>query len=414
LILFDSIFIGAIGAALFGLNPLAHQAVAGAVMTNSAATSMALIAVVLGLWSYRSTKHQLRWLTLAITIGWIGFFTYEPDVTVPGIIFLYFVLDSLRSRRLRVRKSWIWTLILLSTLEVASMIAARAIVLPGMHQPIAPIAAIAKSSGMYIVALLLPVDPLLMNLWFGTPLVSEVPLDAISHQLTVIIGACGLCLIAFLLFAFRRSIRRHASSLSFMHCIFLLGAACLYILPLLVFNDHPSETYLYVPVAFSMLLLARILAGLLPAHPKTFYVVVALLLTSFGCATWGRTKRVIYSAAIAQRILSELPSANWQQGEWHIRLANAPGYILPHRYGLYTYRGVDTIANGDGIGAIQSALRLKTGNENGVVANVLSAQQLSQTCSPATAIREPCFWVYPDGRVEQFLGESATQPLGNH
>jgi hypothetical protein len=163
-----------------------------------------------------------------------------------------------------------------------------------------------------------------------------------------------------------------------------------------------------------MLLLARILAGLLPAHPKTFYVVVALLLTSFGCATWGRTKRVIYSAAIAQRILSELPSANWQQGEWHIRLANAPGYILPHRYGLYTYRGVDTIANGDGIGAIQSALRLKTGNENGVVANVLSAQQLSQTCSPATAIREPCFWVYPDGRVEQFLGESATQPLGNH
>ena len=48
ILLFDSIFIAALGAALFGLNPLAHQSVAGAIWANTAAESMLLIAAVLG------------------------------------------------------------------------------------------------------------------------------------------------------------------------------------------------------------------------------------------------------------------------------------------------------------------------------------------------------------------------------
>ena len=237
MVLFDSIFMGALGAALFGLNPLAHQAVAGAVMTNTTAASMVLIAVVLGLWSYRAREHQRRLLMLAITAAWIGFFMYEPDVAALGIIFLYFALDSLYSHRLRVRMSWVWMLILLSTAVVTSMVVARAFVLPGVYQPAASFAAMAKNTGLYIVALLLPVDPLLANQWFGTPLVSEVPLNGISWGLIAIAFVCGVCLVAFVLFAFRRQIRRHASSLSFMHGTFLLGAACLSILPLLVFNE---------------------------------------------------------------------------------------------------------------------------------------------------------------------------------
>jgi hypothetical protein len=99
-----------------------------------------------------------------------------------------------------------------------------------------------------------------------------------------------------------------------------------------------------------------------------------------------------------------LPSSDWKQGEWHIRLANAPGYTLPPRYGLYTYRGLDTIGNGDGVGAVQSALQLQTGNKYGLFANVLSADQMFHSCRLDTAIKKPCFWVYPDGRVEQFKG----------
>jgi len=413
MLLFDSVLIGALGAALFGLNPLAHQAVAGAVWTNTAAASMALIAVVLGLWSYRATKHELRWLILAIIIVWIGVYIYEPVIVAPVIIFLYFALDTLFLRRLHVGKSWIWTLLLLSTAVVGSMVAIRTIVMPGVFQPAGSPAAIAKNTAMYVIALLLPVDPLLANQWFGTPLVSEAPLDGISTRLTAIIAVCCLAFLAFVPFLLRHSIRKHASSLCSMPRIFLLGAVCLSILPLLVFNDHASETYMYVPVAFAMLLLASILSDLRCLRPAIFYVVVALLFASFGCAVWGRSQRVIHSAAIAQRTLSGLPTANWRQGEWRIRLANAPGYPLPHRYGLYTYRGLDTIGTGTGNGilAVQHALQLQTGNEQGVFVDVLSADKMSQSCNPAKAITEPCYWVYPDGRVEQFLGGLVTQHL---
>jgi hypothetical protein len=51
------------------------------------------------------------------------------------------------------------------------------------------------------------------------------------------------------------------------------------------------------------------------------------------------------------------------------------------------------------------ALQLQTGNEHGVVVDVLSAVQMSQLCSPAKSEKEPCFWVYTDGRVEHYMGE---------
>jgi hypothetical protein len=374
---------------------------------------MTLIAVALGLWSYRAIKHKPRWLILAIITVWIGVFIYEPVIVAPVIIFLYFALDTCFMRRLHVGKSWIWTLILLSTAVVGSMVAIRAIVMPGVYQPAGSPAAIVKNTAMYVIALLLPVDPLLANQWFGTPLVSELPLDSMSTQLMAITVVCCLATIAFVSFLLRHSIRKYASSLCTVPRIFLLGAVCLSILPLLVFNDHASETYLYVPVAFAMLLLASILSDLKHLRPAIFYTVVTLLLASFGCAVWGRSQRVIYSAAIAQRILSGLPTANWQQGEWRIRLANAPGYPLPHRYGLYTYRGLDTIGTGTGNGilAVQHALQLQTGNEQGIFVDVLSIDQMFQSCNPAKAITEPCYWVYPDGHVKEFPGGLATQPL---
>ena len=400
MLLFDSIFISALGAVLFGLNPLVHQAVAGAVMTNTAAASMALFAVFLGILSCRATKHELRWLVLAITAAWIGVLIYESDVAVLGIIFLYFALNSSFLYYLRTWKLWVWAYLLLSTLVIASMFWMRAMIITGAEQPVASLAAIAKNAAMYSLALLLPVDPLLANQWLGTPLVSEVHLD----NTIKIIATCSVCLIASVIFVYRRPIRRYLSSLRLMPCAFLLGAACLSLLPLLVFNDHPSETYLYLPTTFAMLLLAYLFSNLRRFNPTASYVVIALLLTSFSCATWGRSQRVVCSAAIAHRILSELPTNKWKQGEWRIRLANVSGMTLPHRYGLYTYRGLDTIGTGDGIGSIQCALQLQTGNERGVVVDVLSAAQMPQICTPASAIKEPCYWVYPNGRVEQFLG----------
>ncbi len=401
MLLFDSTFISALGALLFGLNPLVHQAVAGAVMTNTAAASMALIAVFLSIFSFRATRHELRWLVLAITAAWIGVLIYEADVAVLGIILLYAVLDSLFLRRERIRKLWMWMFMLLSMLVVAAMSAMRAMAVTGAQQAVASPAAIAKSAATYCIALLLPVDPLLANQWLGTPLVSEVH----PNRALYLIAVCSVCVIAAVFFVYRRSIRKNLSSLSVMPCAFLLGAACFSILPLLVFNDHPSETYLYLPAAFGMLLLAYLLSILRRSNSTASCVVIVFLLSSFGCATWGRSQRVIRSAAIAHFILSELPTDEWKQGEWRIRLANAPGEERPHRYGLYTYRGLDTIGVGDGIGSIQLALQLRTGNDQTVAVDVLSADRMAQMCSRATSNKEPCFRVYLDGRVEQYMGE---------
>jgi hypothetical protein len=243
------------------------------------------------------------------------------------------------------------------------------------------------------------VDPLLANRWFGTPLVPAA-LSSIRPWVFMLIEACGACVAAAVILALWKSARRKDPPASSVHCVFLLGAACLSILPLLVYNSHPSETYLYMPLSFLMLLLSRLLFLLRRRTPITFFMLTTLLLVSFVSACWERSRRVATSAAIAQRILTELPTANWLQGAWQICIANAPGYKLPQRYGLYTYEGLDTIGTGDGIRAVQDALQLRTGNE-GISVDVLTAEEMVRACTPGTASQEPCYLVYPDGRVQQ-------------
>ena len=176
------------------------------------------------------------------------------------------------------------------------------------------------------------------------------------------------------------------------------------------FQRASLGTYLYLPVAFTMLLVARILPGSAEFSCGNRLRRGCFAAGAFACATWGRSQRVCRSADIAQRILKNLPTGDWRQGEWYIRLANAPGFTLPQRYGLYTYRGLDTICIGDGMGAIQSALQVKSGNEHGLFAKALSAGEMAQSCRAGSALQDPCFWVYPDGRVEQYSGAAAAQP----
>jgi hypothetical protein len=397
LLLFDSTLTAALAALLFGLNPMVHQVIAGDVWTNTTAASMVLIALILGLRSYYAKKHEFLWLVLAVFAAWIGIFFYEPDAAVLGMIFLYLALDSLRLRRLSKPKSWTGKLALLSAAAVGSVIVIRGLVLHGAHLPAAPPVVIAKSAAMYAIAMVFPVDPLLANQWFGTPLVSDIRLSAALMALAV---GVSVCVLGFLLYAFRRSLRASMASEWFMQCLFLLGATVFSNLLQLVFADHPSETYLYLPEAFFMLFVARMLMALRGVSPKVFGIVTILLLVSFASATWGRSRRVIHSAAISQRILSELPTSDWKQGDWHIRLASTPGYALSHGYGLYTYRGLATIATEDHVSSIEYALEVRTGNEL-VTADVIPAEQMSQVCGVNPPAREPCFWVYPDGRVEK-------------
>jgi hypothetical protein len=397
IVLFDSTLTAVLAALLFGLNPLAHQAVAGAVWTNTIAATMVLIAVILGLSSYKAEKQQRRWLCLAVLATWIGILFYEPDATALGIIALFVVLEFLFVHCVRRPDSWVWTFLLLSIGMIASILVIRAAVLHGARQPLAPIGAIARNAGMYLVAMVLPVDPLLANQWFGTPLISDI---TVTGKLVAAAAGTVICVLAAIGLTFRNQFRRRTSSFWLMNCLFLLGATGLSIILQLLFADHPSETYLYLPEAFFMLFVAYNLSCLRCSFPRVSYLLAALLLISFACATWERSERVVRSAAIAHHILASLPTSNWERGKWNIRLATPPGVRLPTRYGLYNYSGLDTIGTGvDGIGSIQKALQVRTGNEHGVTVEVLSAERMSQVCNSNPSDGDPCFWVYPNGDV---------------
>lgn len=397
-LLFNSRFIGAVGALLFGWHPLTHQAVAGCVMTNTAAASLALIAVFCGLWSYRTTgKHQWTLLIIAIASAWLGILTYEADVTSLAVIFLYFLLDSMYTRCVAVKIRWALTLVLLSVAIVSSMLLMRALVLPAGHQAIASPTLIARNAAMYFTAAVLPLDHLLANQWLGVRLLSEVSLNG-TIGAVLLPAFSSLCLLILIAVSMRPIGRYILSLKNCKECSFLLGSAFLSIMPLLVFNEHPSETYLYLPLGFFMLFCARILSDLRRAKPTLGIAIVALLLLSFGFATWERSGRVARCGDIAHRILTGLPSSDWRQGEWNIRLANSPEMQLPHRYGLYTYRGLDTIGTGDGTIAVQHAVQLLTGNDR-IRVQLLPPERFIRECSLTS---DPCYWVFSDGYVEHF------------
>jgi hypothetical protein len=406
MLLFDSFLTAIVGALFFGLNPVAHQAVAGAVMTNTAAGSLGLLAVLIGVRSYRAKQNQSLQLALAVFIAWIGAFVYEADVTALGVIFCYFALDSLIFRRPNINRAWLFTGIALSVAVVASMLITRAIVLtPGTHQPIASLGVIAKNAAIYMLAVANPVDSLLANQWAGAPLISEV-----HPSLVLLIAILVIALLVILAIVFRYRVQIRRQKMDLLNCAFLLCAAGLTMFPLVVFNEHPSETYLYLPLAFVMLFLARLILFFRRSRPAAAFTLIGVLGILYGCATFERSQRVFQSATIAKRILSELPTSRWQQGAWHINISNHPGYLRPTRYGLYTYRGLDTIGVGDGIGSVEFALQLATKNPD-VHVDVPSPQPCENPEKLDSAHNQR-FWILPDGRVIELPNITQEQPCG--
>jgi hypothetical protein len=163
-----------------------------------------------------------------------------------------------------------------------------------------------------------------------------------------------------------------------------------------VFTDHVSETYIYLPAAFYCLLLARLLA-FIPSR-GALVGVVAVLLGVFGCATLVRNQRVYTCGATARRLLSNLPLADWKQGEFHISVAKSTDTVSPPRYGFYNYQGLDTVAAGEphvneyGLRALECAAQVLTGNP-GIHIRVYNPEELPARCAGL------CYWVHPDATV---------------
>src|SRR5262245_36286114 len=108
------------------------------------------------------------------------------------------------------------------------------------------------------------------------------------------------------------------------------------IAPLIIFTDKPSETYMYLMVAFAALLFASILVQLLGPRASRraqiiFAVIVGVLAVSYGTATWVRNSRVARCGDTAKEIVSSLQQDRFKSGVWFLWLAPARGEPGSHR-----------------------------------------------------------------------------------
>jgi hypothetical protein len=272
---------------------------------------------------------------------------------------------------------------------------------------------IGKNLVMYLAALVNPVDIVLANEWFDTPLPSEITLN--SSRLFAI-GVFGLVIIsAIAVYVIRRAGDNFFASHKFSREPILLlvcgiGAP---LLPVLAFSSHPSETYLYLSVGFYSLLLTYIIAKLV-GQTRTpnyaFYVPVVVLAIGFSTATWVRNERVSECGRTVYRILYSLPDYVLRNGSGSVAFANLPGEKATRRYGFYGFRGVDTI--GDGLaadGAVTHALQLVYLNKS-LIGKVVNARELSFICARSSESPNICAFVHWDGRLEMCCQSTAHLP----
>jgi hypothetical protein len=347
-------------------------------------------------------------------IGWISLLTYDPEVAVFLIMAGGIAVFFFTARGKNISIGYLSTFCAGTGILMAAYFVLRTLFVPrGWSQAAAvipPATTVAKNLGMYAAALLTPIDPVLANTWFGTPLPSEI---AAHHRFAIVLAGAALVSLfavgAALVYLFRRypALR---GSFDWPAVAFLIGAIAAPWLPLLVFQPHPSETYLYVSVGFYALLLAyaleRLSQVLAPGRSTVVYgaAVCALALT-FSGATWTRNQRVISCANTAQRIFASLPSELASGGTWTVFFAAAPGEGESRPYGFYAYRGIYTI--GDDDEAITKALQLRYRN-TAITGRLLQPSESASGC-PLARTRQLCLRVHADGRVESSKPQVAAQ-----
>ena len=268
------------------------------------------------------------------------------------------------------------------------------------------VSVIVKNLGMYTFALLLPVDSVLANEWLHTPLPSEIE-SKNSTVIVILILAFGTILIAaFAIWLWRKTKTFVVQTTNWMIILFLMFGIILTLLPVLLLSSHPSESYLYLPVAFYSLLLSCTLAklfygSLTPKGRASVITIFLALLGLFCVATWIRNEHVVRCGETAQRILYNLPGEQLTDGAWMLSFANIVGEETSHPYGLYGLRGIETIgAVRRANSAITSALQFVYNNAL-LTGEVVQAEELIAKCSSGLSSHHLCLWVHWDGHLER-------------
>jgi len=392
--LFETRIMAVAASLLFGVHPLANQPVAGAVMTNTTANAFVLLSLFLFLRAMKGARRPVVALGTSLAALWLSLFFYEAGIVALGLMYGYIVVESLRQKRLMVSRRLLSVLVLGTVLVCGSFFGVRKMFVTQPSVPV-PSAIMVRSLAMYVVALLLPIDPVLAHDYLHTPLPSQIRVN------DVIIAAMAMVVIAIaaggIVVALRRnSIRIKLTRLPWSHIVFLAGGAIFLLLPFLLFTDHPSETYLYPSVALWILVGLIFLRALL-RKPGAFGAVIALFVLLNAAATWNRNAHVTVCGAAARRILSELPVEGSPDGSKQILLADFPTDPPVVRYGLYGYHGLASIDVGGPLStSAQSAAQTFVRNHS-IRVNAVTPDRVSTSCPPSSA----CFWVHADGHLSR-------------
>jgi hypothetical protein len=404
MMLFDSIPVAAIGALLFGLNPLMNQAVAGAVWVIAPANLCLIVSFFLFLLSLRAPRHNILMLLGSMVIGSLGVLIYDPVIVLFGLIYLYLFVWIMVKRKTLPSAGYLATLVGLTLLFLAVWFSLRARYLPhGAQHPVAFEAA-ARNFAIYAAAPFQFVDPLLANHILDTPLPPEALGGDITGELLVVIlfpPLVFVCLIVYRLHALRKNLTRDDLA-NFIFLILAWGGS---LLPYLAFNDHPSETYNYVGFLMMMLIFSRLFyAGFVQngtiASRGVYTAVIAMIVVLYVSALVVKNDRVHACGQTFARILAALPAGKLHDGKWDIVFANVPGEPATRTYGMYGYKGIDTLGIGSyGAVGIEAALQFAFHNPE-IKAESVDAHLLGATCNSHPP-GQLCFWVHSEGEVEE-------------
>jgi hypothetical protein len=404
--LFRSHLVSGTGAVLFGLHPLANQTIIGAVWSNTIAHAGVLLAIVLFIISARCKRLWWVWLLGSLVSAWFGLFTYDSSIIVFGLMFIYLAARFFLQRDESIRWQFIVLFGVVSGVLLGSYFLLRNLFVPeGWEQAIANVPGFLtamKNISIYLVALLSPVDAVLANEWLHTPLPSEMIID---QPIVMIFGVAALTVASTLLISLWRA-KRSAGETHWVAVTFVVAGIFFSLLPVLAFQSRPSETYLYLPVAFYALLISYIFVDVFPAMfpPVSRFVslsIVLIVLGFFAVATSIRNDRVYRCGETARQILFS-PPIRTLKGSWKLSFGNVVGEEGSRRYGFYGFRGVDVIGGGrPGKEAITRALQLVHKNES-LGGEVVQPGELVEKCRDGLS-HHICLWVHSDGQVEKYL-----------
>lgn len=383
-LIFQSAPLAAGAALLYGLHPLANQAVNGAMWSISPTYGLLMASFFLFLLALYDQRHWKRWLGLSLVTVFVNLFIYEAIIVVFGFLYVFLILWWWQGRP--IPKALPRILVGATAVCILALWIVRQLFV-AIPPPVVTPVEVVKNLTIYAGAMLLPFDSLLANRLFGTPLPSEIRFSPglLLAVPVVLLVVSGLIWLAYRTPGFRARVKQT----EWWYVGFFALTVVFTLTPFLVFTPKISETYLYLPVGLYCVVLSALLWRLLPSA-RWYGATVALLAVSFASATFVRNGNVARCGEIAESIFTQFPLEQWRTGEWNIRVSPPPGDPLPPRYGLYNVRGIGAIDNGPTLGL---ALQTATGNTR-IKATMVQPEELRDCDRPGI-----CFWVTTEGKV---------------